>query len=128
MNRYRDWLGQAERDLEKAAVDMEHGYHEWVCFTCQQAAEKAVKALCMNRNLGVWGHSVTAMLRSLAGILEIPEEIITLGQILDAYYIPTRYPNGFDSGKPADYYNAKMSSEALDAADRIIGFCKDNIA
>lgn len=121
-------MDQAERDLGKAKVDMEHSYHEWVCFTCQQAAEKAVKSLCMRRNLGVWGHSITAMLRTIASSLEIPPEILTLGQILDAYYIPTRYPNGFDVGKPADYYNAKMSSEALDAAHKIIRFCKDNIA
>lgn len=128
LNRFKDWLDQAERDLEKAKVDREHEYHEWVCFTCQQAAEKAVKALSMKRNLGVWGHSITAMLRSLAEDIEIPKEIISYGQTLDAYYISTRYPNGFDMGKPADYYNEKMSSEALDAADRIIRFCKDNLA
>ena len=84
--------------------------------------------MSMKRNLGVWGHSVTAMLRSLTEIMEIPEEIISFGQTLDAFYIPTRYPNGFDTGKPADYYNEKMSAEALDAADTIIRFCKDHIS
>jgi len=72
--------------------------------------------LSMNGNLGVWGHSITAVLRSLAGSIDMPGEIVALGRMLDAYYIPTRYPNGFDTGKPADYYNAKISSEALDAA------------
>ncbi|NPV60258.1 MAG: HEPN domain-containing protein [Actinobacteria bacterium] len=127
MNRYKDWLDQAERDLEKARLDKEHAYHEWVCFTCQQAAEKAVKALCMKVNLGVWGHSITAILRSLSEVMDVPEDIISFGQALDAFYIPTRYPNGFDMGKPADYYNEKMSVEALYAADTIIGFCKDHI-
>ncbi|RJP29408.1 MAG: HEPN domain-containing protein [Actinobacteria bacterium] len=128
MNRYKDWLDQAERDLEKAGLDMQQEFYEWACFTSQQAAEKAVKALGMYKNIGIWGHSITAALRSLAESIAIPEEIISLGQKLDAYYIPTRYPNGFDMGKPSDYFNAGMSSEALDAADKIIGFCKDNIA
>lgn len=127
MNRYMDWLDQAERDLDKAKLDKEHDYYEWVCFTCQQAAEKAVKALSMKRNLGVWGHSITAILRSLREEMDIPEEIVSLGQMLDAFYIPTRYPNGFDMGKPADYYNERIATEALNAADTIIGFCKDHI-
>ncbi len=128
MNRYKDWLDQAERDLEKAKLDMQYEFYEWACFTSQQAAEKAVKALGMHMNAGIWGHSVTAALRSLAENITIPDEIINLGQELDAYYIPTRYPNGFDMGKPSDYFNARMSSGALDAADRIIRFCKDSIA
>ena len=40
MNRYKDWMEQALRDYEKASVDYAHGYYEWACFTCQQAAKK----------------------------------------------------------------------------------------
>jgi len=28
------------------------------------------------------------------------EEVMDLAKILDRYYIPTRYPNGFESGAP----------------------------
>lgn len=59
MNRSMDWLEQAERDLSKARLDLEHSYFEWACFTSQQAdewacftspqaAEKAAKALGMS--------------------------------------------------------------------------------
>ena len=128
MNRSMDWLEQAERDLSKARLDLEHSYFEWACFTSQQAAEKAAKALGMSRQLTIWGHAVSAILRALGEALEIPEELVSLAQVLDAYYIPSRYPNGFDSGKPADYYNRKMASEAVDAADKIIRFCREHMA
>ena len=55
----------------------------------------------------------------------VPLELIEYAQLLDAYYIPTRYPNGFAEGKPADYYNESMAMEAVDAAGSIIRFCKD---
>ncbi|GGM97869.1 hypothetical protein GCM10007092_09440 [Thermus composti] len=45
MNRARDWLLQAEKDLEMAEIAKGAGRHEWACFAAQQAAEKAVKAL-----------------------------------------------------------------------------------
>ena len=44
-NRSRDWLVQAERDLEQASDSRDAARHEWACFAAQQAAEKAVKAL-----------------------------------------------------------------------------------
>ena len=139
MNRSMDWLEQAERDLSKARLDLEHSYFEWACFTSQQAdewacftspqaAEKAAKALGMSGQLTIWGHAVSIILRALSEALEIPEELISLAQVLDAYYIPSRYPHGFDSGKPADYYNRKMASEAVDAADKILRFCREHLA
>ncbi len=126
MNRWKDWLDQAERDLKRAGLDIQYEYWEWACFTAQQAAEKAVKALLMNRGISAWGHAVTPMLRHLATV-NVPVEIIRHAQLLDAYYIPTRYPNGFPEGKPADYFNSPKAKEAEDAAAAIIRFCKDNL-
>ncbi len=126
MNRYRDWLDQAERDLKRARIDVQFAFWEWACFTSQQAAEKAVKALLMNRGITVWGHAITPILASLEGV-RIPEAVVTNAQLLDAYYIPSRYPNGFPAGKPADYFNKRKAEEALNAADEIIRFCKDNL-
>ncbi len=43
--RPRDWLKQAERDLVHARHSLAAETYEWACFACQQAAEKAVKAV-----------------------------------------------------------------------------------
>jgi len=126
MNRYRDWFEQAQRDLERAKIDVQHEFWEWACFTSQQAAEKAVKAMLMAHNLTVWGHGISVMLRQQE-ILSIPLDIITEAQLLDAHYIPARYPNGFPAGKPADYYNVHKAQEALDAASSILRFCEDHL-
>ena len=45
MERSRDWFDQAEGDLRHARSDVDGGYYEWACFSAQQAAEKAVKAV-----------------------------------------------------------------------------------
>lgn len=127
MNRYRDWLAQAARDLQRAQLDVRFEFWEWACFTSQQAAGKAVKALLMNRGVAVWGHAITPMLDRLEGVT-VPESLVLNAQLLDAYYIPTRYPNGFPEGKPADYFNKKKAAEAVSAAAEIIRFCQDNLA
>ena len=126
MNRYRDWLAQALRDLERAGIDIRYEYWEWACFTSQQAAEKAVKALLMHEGLDAWGHAITPMLRVLQ-TPHVPPELIAQAQLLDAHYIPARYPNGFSEGKPADYFNARKAQEAIDAARSIIRFCQDHL-
>ena len=45
MNRFKDWFEQAKRDFEKAKLDVKNEFYDWACFTSQQAAEKAVRAL-----------------------------------------------------------------------------------
>jgi HEPN domain-containing protein len=127
MNRFRDWMEQADRDLKRAEIDIQHEFWEWACFTAQQAAEKAVKALLMNRGASVRGHAVTPMLRQLPN-LEVPPRTLELGQLPDAYYIPTRYPNGFPQGKPADYFNQSKAREAVDAARELFRFCQDHLS
>ncbi len=127
MNRYLDWFEQAKIDFEKAKKDFESGYYEWCCFTSQQSGEKAVKALIMKLGYTPWGHSITNLLKLLRDKIKIPEDIIEGAQLLDSYYIPTRYPNSFSEGKPSDYYNKKLAEEAIDAAYNIIKFCENHL-
>ncbi len=48
--RTKDWLDQAQWDLKHAENDVTGGYYEWACFSAQQAAEKALKAVYQSRN------------------------------------------------------------------------------
>ncbi len=128
MNRWKDWLEQAERDIKRAELDVEHEFYEWACFTTHQAAEKALKALGMKIEVELRGHSLTGMLKVLKEKVDVPKGIGYLAKLLDKYYIPTRYPNGFASGKPADYFTFEEAQEAVNAAREVLGFCKSHIS
>ena len=68
-DRSKDWLAQAQRDLEHARKDVIDGFYE---------------------------HA----------------------------YMATRYPNGFDSGAPMDFYTEEQASDAVRRAERIIRWCE----
>ena len=119
-----DWMKQAEKDIEAAEVMKNNGRFEWACFISHQAAEKAVKAVYQKNNATAWGHSIYELLNGLSNKINLDESLLDCARALDRFYIPTRYPNGFASGKPADYYNLKNAEEALDAAKGIFRFCE----
>ncbi len=95
-DRTKDWLNQALRDLEHAKLSLEHKNYEWACFASHQSAEKAVKALHLYYKQEAWGHVISKLLQELP--IEVPYELIEKARVLDMYYIPTRYPNGFPEG------------------------------
>lgn len=126
-NRYRDWFRQAEADLRHARNALADGDYEWSCFAAHQAAEKALKALYLRLGMEAWGHTVTLLLGGLPDACRAPEELLGCARVLDKHYIPTRYPNGFDSGAPTDFYTKAEASTAVEHAEKIIGFCRDKI-
>lgn len=121
-NRWVDWLEQAKRDLAHAQKDAKDEYYEWACFSAQQAAEKALKAVYLFRNMEAWGHSVSELLRNLSS--DIPPDLIELGAHLDRFYIPTRYVNSFDTGAPKEYFFKSDAEEAIKNADAIVKYCE----
>jgi len=123
-DRSKDWLAQAKRDLNHAVNARKDKDFEWSCFSAQQAAEKAVKAVFLSLHGEGWGHSVYALLKALADKVKVPAKLLEAAKILDKHYIPTRYPNGFERGIPADYYTEKEAKEAIKNAREIIRFCQ----
>lgn len=126
-DRSRDWFGQAERDLEHAEASICHCHFEWACFASQQAAEKAVKALILARGGEAWGHSVLWLLESLPDELPCDEALLDRGRRLDRLYILPRYPNGFDQGRPADYYTREDADGAIADARAILEYCRGHL-
>ncbi len=98
MERSKDWIDEAEGDLKHAKSDAERGYYNWACFSAQQAAEKAVKAVFQKLGAEAWGHSVADLLTELAKRHNVTEEFINAALELDKAYIPARYPNAHPSG------------------------------
>lgn len=127
-NRYADWFRQAEADLRHARNSCEAGDYEWSCFAAHQAAEKALKAIFLKLGMDAWGHTLTVLIGNIPASVEQPsQEMLTSARILDKYYIPTRYPYGFDSGAPTDYYTEEESRDAIQRAEGILEFCRIQI-
>ncbi len=124
MNRATDWMRQAKRDLKHAVNASDDGDFEWSCFAAQQAAEKALKSAFQARGKEGWGHSVTDLCQALAKETALPPEIVNAAKRLDKHYIPSRYPNGFASGAPVDYYVKDDAEGAIQDADKILRFCE----
>ncbi len=127
MDRSADWLKQAQRDLQFAETAAASKYHEWAAFCAQQSAEKAIKGLVQLLHGSVRGHSITEILRQVPASVGVPKSLLTAAQELDKVYVTSRYPNGFASGSPADYFNEKSSRELLACAREILEFCRGKI-
>ncbi len=125
MERSKDWLDEAQGDLEHARSDMEGGFHNWACFSAQQAAEKAVKAVFQRMGAEAWGHSVADLMEELAKKHEIPEELSNGALELDKAYIPTRYPNAHPSGSARSRYTRQEAMRLIGYAEGIVKFCSD---
>jgi HEPN domain-containing protein len=102
------------------------GRHEWACFAAQQAAEKAVKALHLALGEEDWGHVVARLLTELPQ--EVPTSLVEKAKVLDAYYIPTRYPSGHPAGAPHEHYGTLQSTTAVDYAREIVDFVRSRLA
>ncbi|MEM0481606.1 MAG: HEPN domain-containing protein [Nitrososphaerota archaeon] len=118
-------MDQAEGDLEHAKSDLERGFYDWACFSAQQSAEKAVKAVFQKLGAEAWGHSVYDLLISLREKTTVDEELLTYSLELDKAYIPTRYPNAHPSLSPRRRYTKVEAERMIHYAERILGFCKN---
>jgi len=126
--RSKDWINQATRDLSAAESLIKDESYEWSCFISQQAAEKALKAVFQKRNAAAWGHSIFELIKILSNTEKVDDTLINCAKNLDKYYIPTRYPNGFETGSPYEYFTRSDAEDAVVCARRIIEFCKSFLA
>jgi HEPN domain-containing protein len=123
VDRSKDWIDEAEGDLDHAKNDMSDGYYNWACFSAQQSAEKAVKAVFQRIGAEAWGHSVADLLGELSKHYPVPNELVDIALELDKAYIPTRYPNAHPSGTPRRRYIREESRRMIEYAEKIFKFC-----
>ena len=126
VERSKDWLDQANRDIGQAKASLRDGFYEWACFAAQQSAEKATKALIQSRGGESWGHSVAGLIDAL------PEDIRPTGLRdsaleLDQANIPSRYPNAHPASFPGKTYTKTMAEPLISYAEQIISYCQQKV-
>jgi HEPN domain-containing protein len=118
---FERWFAQARDDLKAARDSRKAGHHEWACFQAQQAAEKAIKAfLFLHGKRQFISHSIQDLLGE-ADKLNAAFGSVSNARRLDAYYIPTRYPNGLPGTvRPHEFYDEKEAAECLRLAQSVV--------
>ena len=92
MNSAGMWSDQARYDLDTARALQTSGRYLYVLFCCQQAVEKAIKAVIAKRS-NEFPPRIHALIR-LAEVanVELDDERAQLLRELSHYYLQTRYP------------------------------------
>ena len=124
MERSADWMDQAQGDLDHAKSDVEREFFDWACFSAQQAAEKATKAVFQKMGAEAWGHSVADLLLELSSKRSVPGDLIDGGLELDKSYIMARYPNAHPAGAPRHRYTRTEAQRMVEHAEKIVKFCE----
>ena len=125
VERSEDWMDQAEWDLKHAKSDLEGRFFDWACFSAQQAAEKAAKAVFQKLGAEAWGHSVADLLNELPRESRPSDELVEGALELDKAYIAARYPNVHPSGSPRSRYIRREAERLIQYAEEILKFCKN---
>jgi HEPN domain-containing protein len=123
VERSSDWLAQARRDLEHARSDLDGNFYEWACFSAQQAAEKALKAVFQERGAVAWGHSVADLLRELKSTEPAATELMERALELDKSYIMARYPDAHPAGFPGGRYTRAEAERLISHGEALVEFC-----
>ena len=113
----KNWLKKAEEDLGTAEDCLKSKRFSASAFFCQQAIEKALKALEIER-LGKFDK--THDLYFLGKKLNLPKELVDICEEISEYYVETRYPDTY-----AVFEETKVSG-ALKKTRKVIEWTKKN--
>jgi HEPN domain-containing protein len=112
------WLQFAAEDLQMGELAMREAIYNQVCFHSQQCAEKAIKSLLMLQGKAP---PRTHLLGDLLRLLSPNPFAASLGiDLLDRFYLPTRYPDALPGSLPEGLPNHEDASEALAAARQVL--------
>jgi len=112
------WFAAAQKDVELADLVLRSRFFASACFTCQQAAEKALKAYLLARGRGlVRMHFLPGLLQECqifdAGFAGLLDACL----VLTSYYTDTRYP---ESPEGLDAFDAATALQALGLAHLVV--------
>ena len=119
-----EWLRRARSNAARAKLGKasEDILYEDLCFDCQQAVEKSLKALLVHIGTDFpWTHSIAKLAELIenAGV-DVPA-FVKDSVILTAYAVSARYPGSQESVDEAEY------REALELAEMVCRWVEERI-
>jgi HEPN domain-containing protein len=110
----REWLNRARSNLALAKSNIPGAYLEDLCFEAQQAAEKAIKAVMLRRNIEFpYVHDLARLLSMLEATGEAIPEVVRQADELTRYALLTRYPGIARPVSEREYTEAVAVAEAV---------------
>ncbi|WP_039767446.1 MULTISPECIES: HEPN domain-containing protein [unclassified Caldicellulosiruptor] len=115
--KFTDWIEMGKKDLRAAQILYEHeGDNGLVCFHCQQAVEKYLKAFLL-RKTGIIheGHNLLKLCKKAMEFEPSLKEFIKDVSFINMFYIEVRYP----PDEPM-YVSEEDTIECLEATKKIL--------
>ncbi len=118
------WLARAKSNLKIADLGSGHPgiFLEDLCFDAQQAAEKALKAVCVHHNLDFpKTHSLVILMDIIESAgLQIPPEVKAAAG-LTSYAVQVRYPGWGEEVTDEEYQSAlELAGQVVSWAESIL--------
>lgn len=115
---YREWLKKGNDDIVSAKILLgEDGPPDTICFHCQQAAEKHLKAFLTYKGIEFPKiHDLFVLTKECVKIDSGFKGFIDDAKTLNAYYIESRYP------PDVDYVSKEEAERSIEMADKIVSY------
>ena len=115
-------MAKSNFQIAKAGKVFEDILYEDLCFDCEQAVEKSLKALLVSIDLSFpRTHSISHLIELIEEQnIKVPDEIKD-SISLTAYAVSTRYPGDFEPVDEQEY------QEALEISDKVFNWVKAKI-
>ena len=120
----KEWLKKSEHDLGTAKIIFlnKPEYSDTICFHCQQAAEKSLKAIWIKYGIKIIKtHDLLYLLDKISEIEEVESRIYGYCEVLNDFSIEIRYP-----GEIIEPTKEEVM-EAIEVTDKIMNFCADKL-
>jgi HEPN domain-containing protein len=118
MKEVKKWMEKAEHDLNTARINLQQKIYDASAFFCQQAVEKALKALYIKKFRRLFK---THDLYLLGKRLDLPKELLEVCDEISSLYVETRYPDSYAE------FNKEKVSKTIQKAKEVIKWVKKKI-
>lgn len=118
----REWLNRARSNVLLAQAQGEGIYLEDLCFNTQQAVEKAIKAVLMQRAVEFpYVHDITQLLTLLEQAGQAIPPVVRQAERLTRFAVFTRYPGVAPPIRPEEYTEAmRVAGEVIQWAENLL--------